>query len=257
MPAHLLLVLATAVALEPTASPEATPIRALIVTGYDHPAHDWRLSSPALREVLEKDRRFDVRIVEDPAFLASDALARYDVVVLHFMNWERPGPGPRAQANLQRFVAGGKGLVVVHFACGAFGDWDEYCNLAGRVWDRKNSHDPRGLFRVNLSSGNHAVTRGMRSFDTDDELYTCLTGKRPIHVLATARSTVTKTNHPMAFVFRYEAGRVFHTPLGHDARAIRMPGTAELLRRGCAWAAGRKPQAVGSAAGGGSSSERN
>lgn len=42
----------------------------------------------------------------------------------------------------------------------------------------------------------------------------------------------------MAFVLDYGKGRVFHTPLGHDARAIRIPGTAELIRRGTAWAAG-------------------
>jgi type 1 glutamine amidotransferase len=45
----------------------------------------------------------------------------------------------------------------------------------------------------------------------------------------------------MAFAFEYGKGRVFHTPLGHDVRAIEIPGTAELLRRGCLWAAGRKP----------------
>jgi type 1 glutamine amidotransferase len=43
----------------------------------------------------------------------------------------------------------------------------------------------------------------------------------------------------MAFVFREGAGRVFHTPLGHDEKAIRMVGVGELLRRGCLWAAGR------------------
>jgi type 1 glutamine amidotransferase len=44
----------------------------------------------------------------------------------------------------------------------------------------------------------------------------------------------------MAFVFTYGKGRVFNTPLGHDVKAIQMPGVAELVRRGCAWAA-RKP----------------
>jgi type 1 glutamine amidotransferase len=31
---------------------------------------------------------------------------------------------------------------------------------------------------------------------------------------------------------------VFNTPLGHDVRALQVPGTAELIRRGAAWAAG-------------------
>ena len=86
----------------------------------------------------------------------------------------------------------------------------------------------------------HPITRNMRHFQADDELYTCLVGERPVHVLATARSKVTGKDHPMAFVFNYGKGRVFHTPLGHDVKAIQMPGVAEITRRGCIWAAGRE-----------------
>ena len=45
----------------------------------------------------------------------------------------------------------------------------------------------------------------------------------------------------MAFVFEYGKGRVFHTPLGHDVRAIEMPGVAELIR---AVSLGRRPAAI-------------
>jgi len=213
-------------------------IRVLIVTGNDHPAHDWRATAPVVREILEADSRFEVRTVDDPEFLASPILQDFDVVLLHFMNWKQPDPGTEAQSNLHKFVDGGKGLFVLHFACGAFGDWPDYANLAGRVWDKKTGHDPRGPFRVNLVNTDHPVTRGMESFGTDDELYICLTGKRPVDLLANARSKKTGKDHEMAFAFDYGKGRVFHTPLGHDVKAIRMPGTAELIRRGCAWAAG-------------------
>ena len=57
-----------------------------------------------------------------------------------------------------------------------------------------------------------------------DELFIELTGDRPIRVLTTARSNITGKDYPMAFVFNYEKGRVFHTTLGHDAKAIRMSG---------------------------------
>lgn len=222
---------------------DAAPIRVLLVTGYDHPAHDWKTTAPALREVLEADPRFKVRVIEDPQQLDRPELANYDLAVLHFMNWQRPGPDARAFANLRRFVEGGKGLVVVHFACGAFADSAEYRQLAGRVWDGKNSHDPRGPFRVEVVDRTHPILRGLGSFDTDDELYICLTGERPVELLATARSKVTGKDHPMAFCLDYGKGKVFHTTLGHDARAIRMVGTAELIRRGSAWAAQRPPLA--------------
>jgi len=211
----------------------------LIVTGIDHPAHKWRQTAAVLVEVLEEDPRMQVRVVEDPHFLDSSALHRYDLVVLHFMNWEKPSPGDKARTNLREFVDGGKGLFLVHFACGAFQDWPEFQNLAGRVWDpNMRAHDPRGPFRVNITNEEHPITRAMQTFETDDELYTCLTGNRPIEVLATARSKVDGHEYPMAFVFNYGKGRVFHCLLGHDVKAIHGAKVGELFRRGCAWAAG-------------------
>lgn len=226
-----------------TAAPEGKQTaNVLIITGIDHPAHNWRQTAPVLAEMLGKDTRLKVRVAEDPHFLDSSALHRYDVVVLHFMNWQQPAPGPKARANLQKFVQGGKGLFVVHFGCGAFQDWPEFRNLAGKVWDPKaRAHDPGGPFRVNITDVPHPITKGLKSFETEDELYTCLTGDRPVDMLATARSKVDGKMYPMAFTFNYGKGWVFHSALGHDVKAIRNPGAAELFRRGCAWAAGLTP----------------
>jgi type 1 glutamine amidotransferase len=221
----------------------AEKIQVLIVTGNDYPGHVWQETTPAVRQILEQDPRMVVRVIEDPEFLASPALDHYDVIVLHYMNWESPDPSPGASQRLQQFVQEGKGLVLLHFACGAWADWPEFPNLAGRVWDKVNSHDPRGPFRVDVVHPEHPITRGMNSFETDDELYTGLTGQRPVTMLATSRAKTTGQDHPMAFVFDYGQGRVFHTPLGHDVKAFTLPGPAELIRRGTAWAAGREPTA--------------
>jgi type 1 glutamine amidotransferase len=142
-----------------TLAQQSNPPRVLLVTGVDHPAHDWRQTAPAIREILKQDDQFAVRMT----------------------------------------------------------DLD------------------------------HAITRGLSDFQTDDELYIGLVGERPVELLATARSKVTGRDHPMAFAFAYGNGRVFHTPLGHDERALRIPGAAELLRRGCAWAAGRESSSAISA----------
>jgi type 1 glutamine amidotransferase len=229
---------------EPAAKASEDKIRVLLVTGNDYPGHEWKLTTPAVRQILEQDPRMIVRIVEDPEFLASPALDQYDLVVLNYMNWESPDPSEAAAKSLQQFVQKGKGLVLLHFTCGAWGNWPEYANLAGRIWDKVNTHDPRGPFQVEITTQDHPVTRGMKAFESDDELYTCLAGDRPITVLATAKSKVTGKDHPMAFVFDYGQGRVFHTPLGHDVKAFTMTGPAELIRRGCAWAAGREVMAA-------------
>jgi uncharacterized protein len=235
----------------------ADAVRVLIVTGVDPVGHDWKETGPALRRVLEKDGRVEARIVEDPAFLASSAVADYDVIVLDFKdvsaedtaNWgwriandKLPAHMKEVRESLSNLVKSGKGLVVLHFASGAFVDWPEFADLAGKVWNRDvHSHDPRGPFTVKIVEPKHPIMQGMQDFQADDELFICLKGDRPVEVLATARSQLTGKDHPMAFVFEYGKGRVFHIPLGHDVRAIEMPGVAELLRRGSVWAAGRQP----------------
>ncbi|MCS7253542.1 MAG: ThuA domain-containing protein [Armatimonadota bacterium] len=223
------------------AKPKET-VNALIVTGVDHPAHNWRETTPALVKLLEADKRISVRVIEDPHMLDSQALHRYDVIILHFMNWETTSPGWLARENIKQFVGGGKGLVVLHFACGAWQDWEEFVQLAGRIWDPKlRPHDPRGRFKVEIVNPNHPVTMGLQSFETDDELYTCLSGEPQIEVLAVARSKVDGLSYPVAFVHRYRYGRVFHCTLGHDVKALSAPEIGVLLRRGVMWAGGHLP----------------
>jgi type 1 glutamine amidotransferase len=218
------------------------PIQALLVTGAEY--HNWRETAPVVARQLQADPRIEVRTIEDAHFLDSAALARYDVVVLNYMNWEVPGPGEGAQNNLKRFVEGGKGLVLVHFACGAWQEWSGFVKLAGRVWDPKlRGHDPHGKFRVEIAKPEHPITKGMAPFETIDELYTCLAGNEPIEVLATATSKVDQKVYPMAFTFQPGKGRVFHCVLGHDAKALEPVPVGELFRRGTAWAAGQVPMA--------------
>jgi uncharacterized protein len=238
---------ANAAGAETASVPTKQKARLLIVTGVDYPGHLWRQTAPVLAEALRKDPRMEVFSVEDPAFLDSPAIHKYDLLVLHFQNWQQPGPGERARENLRQFVEGGKGVALVHFACGAwYGEWPEFAELAGRVWAGQSvrQHDPFGTFHVELVKPETSMLRGMTGFDTQDELYVCLTGEHPIEVLAQAKSKVDGKYYPMAFTSHYGKGRTFHSPLGHDAKAFSVPGVQELLRRGCAWAAGLAPTAT-------------
>jgi len=219
------------------------PVKVLIVTGQDYPGHKWKQTAPVLKDLISEDKRLEVTVNEDPKVLASDAMKRYDVIVIHFMDWKQPDPGEKSRANLKEAVEGGAGMVVVHFGCGAFQEWPEFRNLAGRSWDPKlRGHDPHGAFRVEITEVDHPITKGMKSFETTDELYTCLAGDRPIEVLAKSASKVDKKDYPMAFVFNYGKGRVFHCVLGHDVKAFEAQGVKDLFRRGTAWAGRLEPK---------------
>ncbi len=220
-------------------SESANAVGVVIVTGEDYPGHKWRETAPVLARALRADERLKIDVVESPMFLAEGDLGAYRVVVLHMKNYDPNKPGPEGGKRLAQFVRGGGGLVLVHFACGALQEWPEFVELAGRVWNPKlRGHDPHGRFRVEIVDRKHSITAGMADFETIDELYTCLDGKTPITVLASARSKVDNRDYPMAFVLEYGKGRVFHCVLGHDVRAFEPEAVQTLFRRGTAWTAG-------------------
>ncbi len=223
--------------------------RILIVTGEDYRGHRWQETGPVLQEELARHPQLQVTLLTDLRAMAETPLSDYDAVVLHFKNYDPEVPGREAFDNLVEYVRGGGGLMLVHFACGAFEEFKaEYLELAGRVWfgatppPGKRQHDPHGRFTVNITDVPHPITRGLEDFEIADELYTCLEGELPITVLATAVSRVDGQTYPMAFIHQYGEGRVFHSVLGHDNIAFRNPGAAELHRRGAAWVARTNPE---------------
>jgi type 1 glutamine amidotransferase len=212
------------------------PVKVLVVTGIDYSGHHWRKTGPALRDLLQKHSEIEARLVDDPGVLATDLIFTYDVLVMHFKNYNPVFRQEKAQENLGRFVEEGGGLVFFHFSCGAFEDWEGFVSLAGRTWDQeKRPHDPRGKFTVNIVDREHPITKNLDDFEMTDELYTCLGGDVPIHVLATATSKVDQKEYPMAFVLEHGEGRIFHTVLGHDVEALKAKGLGLLMHRACLW----------------------
>ncbi|NUM52253.1 MAG: ThuA domain-containing protein [Candidatus Hydrogenedentes bacterium] len=219
--------------------------RVVIVTGDDWTGHYWRGTGPELAGILREDPRLEVWIVESPAIFASPFIDGFDAAVIHFKDYsERLPLGSEVWNGLDRYVAGGHGLVVAHFGCGSFQEWPGYVRVVGRIWDpKKRGHDPYGPFRVRIADPAHPITKAMNEFETSDELYTCLAGEPKIHVLYAATSCVDRQEYPMGFVVTEIPGRVFHSSLGHDVPSLRHPGARELYRRAAAWAAGLEPTA--------------
>jgi type 1 glutamine amidotransferase len=83
----------------------------------------------------------------------------------------------------------------------------------------------------------HFITKGMNDYEQVDELYTCLDGTVPIHVVASAVSNVDQKVYPLAFVLNPGKGRTFHCALGHSTKAFNEP-TLELFKRGVQWSVG-------------------
>jgi formylglycine-generating enzyme required for sulfatase activity len=250
----------------PAAGP---PLPVLIVDGQNN--HDWRATTPVLREILEASGRFAVTVATSPpAGAALDGFRPpfrdHEAVVLNYNGAAWP---PATRNDFLDYVRAGGGVVVVHAANNAFPDWPEfndliglggwggrdersgpYLVLEGDAWTRDPSpgiggaHGPQYAFAVETRAADHPVMRGLPPvwMHVQDELYSHLRGPaRNMTVLATAYSAVGQRgsgrHEPVIFTVEFGRGRVFHTVLGHATYSMRCTGFSTTLARGTEWAA--------------------
>ena len=188
-------------------------------------------------------------MTETPAKdLTDENLAKFDVMLLNYKDTRNGGPDTRwSDANKKAFadaVRGGKGLVVYHHASSAFVSGTEFDKEFERViaggWRKQGNHGKRHEFSVTVRNAEHPITRGMPRewMHNNDELYDNMRGPiQNVTLLATAYSKGTRAHEPMIWTVAYGAGRVFHTPMGHDVNAMKCVGFAVTLLRGTEWAA--------------------
>jgi type 1 glutamine amidotransferase len=172
----------------------------LIVDGHN-PYHEWQVTTPLLKQILETSGRFTVDVATAPVPEGYTSpttappprvdnsgfrprFADYDVVLGNYV-------GPRWPAETEQefaaFVAGGKGYVAVHSADNAFPDWPEYNRMTGvGGWygrDERSGphvyfddagkevrdtapgpgghHGPQREFQIRIRDTDHPITRGL------------------------------------------------------------------------------------------------
>jgi len=243
--AAMILAISGAAALAakaPTAA-KAKPrakLNILIVTGQNN--HDWRATTPVLKDILERSGRFTVAVTEHPEKCTAADFAPYDAILSNYNNNDGRRWGPTAEKAFLDFIRAGKGFVVIHAADNAFTDWPEYVALIGGIWAGAAGHGARHEFMVRIVDHSHPITRGMSDFmHSTDELYHRLQMQPNLHLLATAYSAPDKggtgRDEPIAWTVEYQGGRCFHNVLGHDVEAMQDAGFVALVQRGTEWAA--------------------
>lgn len=250
----------------------AAPYKALIVTGQN--GHDWKGTTPVLKQLLEETGLFTVDVAQSPAkgedmsgFKPS--FKDYQVVVLNYQGDSWPEETKKA---FVEYVRNGGGVVVYHFACAAFPDWPEYNEIIGLGgWGNRNEkwgpyvrwrngrveydfspgrgggHGPMQPFAIDVRYPEHPIMKGLppRFMHVPDELYGWLRGPaKNLTVLATAFAPKDKggadEHEPIFFTVQYGKGRVFFNALGHTATELKSVAFIVPYQRGAEWAASGK-----------------
>ena len=234
----------------PARSPDAGPLKALIVNGQCNRSHNWKVSSPILKQLLEQTGLFNVDIATSPP-AGGDMenfrpdFATYNVVVLDYEGDSWPEQTENA---FVKYVKSGGGVVVYHAADNAFPEWKEFNEIIGlggwgnrdersgpyvRFRDGKvvldnspgrgGSHPPAHEYQVVTRDREHPITKDLpeKWMRAADELYSELRGPaKNLTVLATAYADTsqrggTGEHEPVLFTIKYGKGRVFHDVFGH------------------------------------------
>lgn len=268
-----LTLLAAALLTSALPSPAATPIHVMLLDGESGGAyHKWAQITPVLKKELEETGLFEVDVVTAPSSKDGDLstfhpdFTKYKVIV---SNYDAPDWPADLRSSFEAYMKNGGGLVTVHAADNAFGQWAAYNEMigiggwrgrteaSGPLWyfkDDKLVSDPtpgkagqhgnRLPYLVTVRDTDHAITKGLPRtwMHQGDELYATLRGPGDhMTVLATAWSDPANrgTGHdePSLMVLSYGKGRVFHTAMGHDVNALSCVGFITTFQRGVEWAA--------------------
>jgi type 1 glutamine amidotransferase len=193
-------------------------IKVLLLSGGQREHHGFRQQAHYLQKVLEDSGKFQVTITEEAAVLETDALQRYDVVVLTAdRRDDEHRLSERQQQALLDYSASGKGVVSLHGFCCAATDWKpEMRKMLGGVLSHVGEPDTKvrvGKYTVKVRKPDHMIMKGIEDYEHEDELYYYLQTVGDLDAVATVRHE--DKDWPIAWTRQYGKGRVFVTVFGH------------------------------------------
>jgi type 1 glutamine amidotransferase len=254
--ATLAILLVTIISTSATA--QEKKIRVLIVDGNSN--HDWRLTTRAIRGILEPTGLFDVAVSTAPPTADSPDWATwrpkfsdYDVVVQHYNNFFGGGTWPTdVKTAFEEFMQNGGGMYVWHGGNNSFPEWPEYNRMIGMGWRKKDQGvalrvgDDEKIIRIPsgegpdtnhgaridatiIRMGDHPIHQGMpRKWKAANiEVYNYPRGTaEEVEVLSYANDeNRAKMNWPIEWTVTYGKGRIYNSTLGHVWRGDVQPVT--------------------------------
>ncbi len=137
---------------------------------------------------------------------------------------------------LDRFVADGGALLVMHTGTVCWDTQPGWKSLIGGGWDwQRSHHPPPAPIVVTLTAAGGAIVEGPPDFGLIDEVYHHLDPSPDCTVIATAE--IEEGPQSIAWTRRHGRGRVAVDALGHDSRSLTEPGHSALIGGLLGWLA--------------------
>ncbi|NWK57380.1 ThuA domain-containing protein [Verrucomicrobiaceae bacterium N1E253] len=221
---------------------QAEPIRVMLLSGQNN--HDWKKTSPLLKNIFEKAGNVELSVTERPDLLVAEDFQNIDVIV---SNWNtvpknskvKEWPAPLKKAYVE-FVKNGGGHLCVHAGSSSFYDWKEYHEISLMTWKHKRTtHGRQHVFPIRVDDEAHPVCKGWNPGQIRGELWRNIEVHPKAKVLASSFSAEhdggSETWEPCVFVGQFGKGRCFATSLGHDVRSLSQPKVEEIFIRALQW----------------------
>lgn len=217
-------------------------IQVLILSGSNN--HNWQQTTPFLENLFSRSGLFEVQSTNKPDTLKSSDLKHFDVICSNWNSWPETDlrwPETTEKALLD-FIKTGGGFVTFHASTTEFYNWPGFQKISTAAWITDSTwHGKNSPTQIIIENNRHPVTNGMSGFFIFDELWINAAKNEKFEILGSATNEEISAkgieNQPAIMVSEYGKGRIFHTILGHDVRAMRNTGFQTLLLRATEWAA--------------------
>ena len=216
-------------------------VKVLILSGNNN--HDWKETTPYIRDVLLRNGNFIVDITERPDTINDTMLQPYHVIINNWNAYPEQNNlwNQVVKQSLINFVSHGKGFVCIHGASAAHADWPPFLEITGGTWGDKTHHGPIHDFTVQIVNPDHPITQGLQDFTIRDELWVDINCIPSIEVLCAVQTDEYRNTpgklEPVALITRFGQGRGYYLVLGHDTSVMAHPSWQKLLINGTKWAA--------------------
>jgi putative heme-binding domain-containing protein len=211
------------------------PLRILLACGpKDHGPgeHDYPLWQRRWHNLLSLAEKVSVEMAT--GWPSPTQIQKSDVIVFYSNN---PGWTAARAKELDAFLAGGGGLVYLHYAVDGHRNVEALADRIGLAWRGGQSRFRHGDLELTFPDAKSPISRGLGKLKFVDESYWRLTGD-PGKVDLVATGVEEGKPQPLMWTYTRGKGRVFVSILGHYNWTFDDPLFRLLVLRGVCWTAG-------------------